>query len=106
MFARAHRFSFKRGAPRNFYNTSLFILRYDRNVNSNLECAVVVGKKVDKKAVVRNRIKRQLVAQIKSLVPTTTPYRVVIIAKKPILEATNDKKYEELTKAFQSTKIT
>lgn len=106
MFARSHRFSFKKGAPRNVYQTPFFVIRYDHKNEGSFECAVVVGKKVDKRAVVRNKIKRQMVVCIKELVPATTASRFVIYAKKSILETTIEAKKEELKKAFEIIKIT
>ena len=105
MFAQRNRFSFKKGAPRKVFSTPLFILRYDIKEENRLECAVVVGKKVDKRAVVRNKVKRQLVKQIKEMVELVSPFKLVIIAKKQILDASTEERYEELLKAFQKTNI-
>jgi ribonuclease P protein component len=105
MFAKSHRFSFKKGAPRRIYQTPLFVIRYDKNNDKKLHCAVVVGKKVDKRAVVRNTIKRQLNITIKELLSLDTEYNIVIFAKKLILSASKEERYEELKKSFKSINI-
>lgn len=105
MFAKSNRFSFRRGAPRSVYSTPFFVIRYDKNYDKKLHCAVVVGKKVDKRAVIRNTIKRQLVVIIKELLSPNTEYDLAIFAKKQILTAQKDEQYEELKKAFEETKI-
>lgn len=56
MFKREHRFSFKTGTPKKKIVTPMFIVRYQESSAPKL--AVVVGKRVSKKAVQRNRVKR------------------------------------------------
>ncbi len=106
MFSKSHRFSFKKSVPKNYYQTPLFVIRYDKNTAESLRCAVVVGKKVDKRAVVRNKIKRQTVETIKKLVPVGTNAVIVIYAKKSILEADNEQRKDILEKAFDIIGIT
>lgn len=105
MFAKSHRFSFKKGAPRRIYSTPLFVVRYEANAKNGLHCAVVVGKKVDKKAVGRNRIKRQLVMIIEGLVPKDTNIDIVIFAKKQIETVEKETIKEEFEKAFKQIEI-
>jgi len=80
-------------------------MRYDRNSEAGLRCGVVVGKKVDKRAVVRNRFKRQLVAFVKELLGQDKKYNLVIIAKKQIKDVEHDQVKEELKKAFLTIHI-
>lgn len=103
MLRRSHRFSFQRGLPRHIFNTLEFVLRYEQNSGS-LKCAVVVGKKVDKRAVMRNNIKRKLVAIVQEVLPVETSYNIVIYAKRPILE-NQDSLSLKLTEALKATKI-
>ena len=105
MFARSHRFSFRNGVPAKVFSTPNFIIRYDKNDRESLECAVVVGKKVDKRAVARNRIKRQIVALIKEILDDKIDFRIVIYAKKSIIETSIGQKKEELEKIFTKTNI-
>ncbi len=106
MLNKAHRFSFKKGAPRRIFSTPLFVLRYDQTDNGGLHCAVVVGKKVDKRAVIRNKIKRQLIEIIQSLVSKDINYEIVLFAKKQIGAVEKEEIYKELDKAFKQLKIT
>lgn len=105
MFARNQRYSFKNGAPKKIYSSPLFVIRYDRNEEQKLECAVVVGKKVDKRAVVRNKLKRQVVSLIKELILPETPVKLVIFAKKPLNGVSNEEKREELLKTLKTIQI-
>lgn len=105
MFAKPHRFSFKKGAPKNTFSTSFFVIRYGRDVEDGLKCGVVVGKKVDRRAVVRNRIKRQIVAVIKEFLDQDEKYDLVIIAKKQIKEVAYEQIREELKKSFLALHI-
>ncbi len=106
MFARSHRFSFKRGVPRNTFQTPFFVIRYDKGSEEKLECAVVVGKRVDKKATSRNRIKRQTVAIIKDILSSEAPFRLVIYAKRSILGTQSEEIRNDLKKSFETIGIT
>lgn len=106
MFSKSHRFSFKKGVPKNYYQTPLFVIRYDKNTTGSFKCAVVVGKKVDKRAVVRNKIKRQTVEIIKELVAQDKNVAIVLYAKKPTLEAGLEQRKDILAKAFDIIGIT
>ncbi len=102
MLPRKHRFSFKRGVPRRIYSTPFFVIRYDGSDGYGLHVAVVVGKKVDKRAVFRNRYKRQIVEATKTLLRKEQNINVVIFAKKQIVQVQREDLYEELKKAFQN----
>lgn len=67
MFAKKNRFSFRRGAPRQTLHTPFFVLAYQKNTDSQFRCAVVVGKKVDKRAVARNTVKRKIVSILEEI---------------------------------------
>lgn len=86
MFARPNRFSFKNGVPRKVFQTPFFVIRYEFIKATGLECAVVVGKKVSKKATERNRIKRKIVAKIKKTIAPERNLRLVVFAKKGLSE--------------------
>lgn len=67
MFKKDRRYSFGKGLPSRYYNTNYFTLRYQKNEEGKSLCAVVVGKKVDKKASTRNRLKRQFTHALKEI---------------------------------------
>lgn len=105
MLPKSHRFSFKKGAPKRIYPTSLFVIRYDNKEEKGLKVAVVVGKKVDKKAVIRNKVKRQLIKILKELVPLDTNFEIVVFAKKGILDNQNEEITQHLKNALIKTQI-
>lgn len=70
-----------------------------------LRCSVVVGKKVDKKAVIRNKVKRMLVSRIKELLPETTPYDMVIYARRGAAELSAEQIGEETKNALNAVRI-
>jgi len=59
MFPKKHRYSFKGVLPKQVFNSQSFSLRFGKN-EDGLKVAVVVSKRVDKRATVRNRIKRKV----------------------------------------------
>ncbi len=105
MFAKAHRFSFKKGAPRIAFSTRLFVIRYEKKKDLGLECSVVVGKKVDKRATVRNKIKRLTVGVIKEIAPIDSPFRIAVYAKKQVLNIGKNEIQDDLQKGFDSIGI-
>ena len=105
MFARQNRFSFRKGVPKKIFSNSFLLIRYDRSTNPKFECAVVVGKKVDTRAVVRNSVKRMLVSIIKELIDTDTQYIIVMYAKKPILLMKREEIKEQMTNVFATIGI-
>lgn len=105
MFARKNRFSFRKGAPKKYFQTPFFTIRYDNSAKSGLEVAVVVGKKVDKRATVRNKTKRKIVAFVKRSVSTGTNFRLVIYAKKQIKTEEFESIEKDLEQAFNKLNI-
>lgn len=105
MLPKRHRFSFKKGAPNKLHSTRLFVIRYNKLNSSGLHAAVIVGKKVDKRATVRNKLKRRIVESIKELLPMSLNVDLVIFAKKPILEVSKEELLEEFKKAFYDIHI-
>jgi len=73
-------------------------LKYLRNDLKVSRFAIVVGVKVSKRAVTRNRLKRQIRAIIQLLLPETAPgYDILILTKKDALKKT----YAELDNQIQ-----
>ena len=70
-------------------------MKFQPNKLSVSRFAVVVGTKVSKKAVVRNRLKRQIRAVIQEYLPRTNPgYDVLFFLKKEAI----GKDFEEISK--------
>lgn len=85
MFSRKNRFSFKGKIPRKIFFNPNFSIRYEKS-SGDFKIAVVVGKKVDTRAVVRNRIKRMIVRILKPILPNDLKYTIIIYAKKPLAQ--------------------
>ena len=67
---------------------------------------ISISKKVSKKAVVRNRIKRQLKAAIRTSLKEIAPgWRVVIVVKPKAIECNYEHFLRELEKLLKETKI-
>ena len=105
MFAQKNRFSFRKGVPKKTFSNSFLFLRYEENTAPSLECAVVVGKKVDTRAVARNSVKRMLVSIIKELIKEDAQYRLVFYAKKSILAMSREEVKEQLRSTLNSSGI-
>ena len=82
------------------------VIKYKKVKEKELKIGFVVSTKVDKRAVVRNKLKRQLREIVhKLLLDLESGYHVILIAKSSALELN----YTELTKqvifAFSKIKI-
>lgn len=106
MLRKKNRYSFRKGVPKNIFATPFFVLRYQESNMPMVSCAVVVGKKVDKRAVLRNRIRRQVVVEVKKLLLNLDQkFEIVIYVKKNMSTLESEQMNEELKKAFTSTHI-
>lgn len=66
---------------------SEFIFKFAKNKEESTKIGFVVSTKVDKNAVGRNRLKRQMREAIGSFLPDIKPgYSILIIAKKQALD--------------------
>lgn len=105
MFNKRQRFSFKKGVPKRVFTSPFFVLRYQRKVLPEAHYSVVVGKRVDKKAVIRNRVKRQLMKNLEELFENkSSDLDIVIYGRKGILNATSKESLGELKKALEQIK--
>ncbi|MFI5265130.1 MAG: ribonuclease P protein component [Candidatus Levyibacteriota bacterium] len=83
MFKRSQRFSFRRGTPKLKRITPLFILRFQKSEETP-KYAVVTGKIVSKKAVLRNRVKRIFLQSLKEVIAETpNSYDLVFFLRRP-----------------------
>lgn len=86
MFKRSQRFSFRRGSPKAKRITPLFILRFQKAIQAP-KYAVVAGKIVSKKAVLRNRAKRVFIQALKEvLLKNPNFYDLVFFLRLPFHE--------------------
>lgn len=70
------------------------------------QLAVVVSKKVSRKAVQRNRVKRRIRAALRPLIPQIQPgYWIVISARGPILTATWDQICQEIRRLLEKARL-
>lgn len=86
---------------RNFFLPELTI-KYKTNQTGNTKIGFIVSGRVDKKAVVRNKLARHLRETCRALLPQLKDgYLVLIIAKKQLLELDFGKIKQQLTFAFE-----
>ncbi len=72
------------------FKTRLFIVRFKKNRAQNLRFRVIISKKVDLKAVKRNRLRRQVYEAIRTNLETKKPKEgndLILIAKKSTINA-------------------
>ncbi len=86
MLAKAYRFhghnslSFVYRAGKTARSPQLTLRYVPNSRRSTYRVAVVVGKKISKSAVVRNRIRRRVYEQVRGLTPVTERYDLVVTA--------------------------
>jgi ribonuclease P protein component len=81
-------------------------LKIKKTKNKNCRLCFVVGCKVSKKAVERNKIKRRLREALKGIYLELVPgYDIVIIAKKEVLGKSYTEIKEDTIKTLKSAKI-
>jgi ribonuclease P protein component len=82
---------------KDFYTTPFFVLKIAKNEKSFSRFGFIVSKKIDKRATVRNRIKRQVRVCIETNFSKIIPgYDMLFILKKQMLGKTT-KEIGELT---------
>ncbi len=85
------------------------LLTIDPEHTNNLKPTAIgisVGKKVSKKAVIRNRIKRQIAGAIREMLPSIAPgWKVVIIVKSAAIECKYEHFLRELNQLLKEATI-
>lgn len=77
---------------KNFLSTPFFLLKIAENNLVNNRYRFVISKKIDKRAVIRNKIKRILSSCIEDMFKETkTGYDMLFLAKKEISNVQRDK---------------
>lgn len=86
MFAKKNRYSFKGPLPKKTKSFPSFMVRYGKN-DGGLKVAVVVSKRVDKRATVRNKIKRRILETIRKNIKVEEPFDLIFYVKKNVLNS-------------------
>lgn len=106
MLKKDQRFSFKDELPKKIISSPLFVLRYQKNNDSEIKCAVVVSKRVDKRAVARNRLKRIFLNIIEDISKNKAmPFNMVFFLKKEVLGKEQNYIKKEIEKILTQVKI-
>jgi|SRR3989344_4035799 len=79
-------------------SSPLFLLRIGKNQYEYNRIGVVVSKKVDTRAVIRNKVKRLILLCLERLQETKKGYDMLFILRKPITEKTQEEIYEIIKK--------
>lgn len=101
MLNKDRRYSFRKGVPKKSIVATTCMLRYQPNPEGP-KVAVVVSKKVDKKAVVRNRLKRRFYHIVEEILhENVIPFDVVFFLREGIKESDDikDEVHSALLKA-------
>lgn len=88
--------------PATHVTTPHFVLRIKKNELTHPRVSVVVSKKVDKRAVGRNFLRRQAYTAISPLLPSLSGYDIVISVKKTGETLSVGAVQQELTPALAS----
>jgi ribonuclease P protein component len=80
MLPKANRFTFKSKLPKQTLSYQSFSIKYGIN-DEGLKVAVVVSKKVDKRAVVRNKIKRVIIESVTQNLGKDANWTLIFYAK-------------------------
>jgi ribonuclease P protein component len=80
------------------YNSALFTARVSENKENKVRFGFVVSKRIDKKAVVRNRTKRVLRDAAAEFIGNLSGKDIVVVAKKSL----DFSQKEEVAKEFSS----
>jgi ribonuclease P protein component len=91
----------------NRYQSSHFVLRALATAPEQpLQIGIVISRNVSKKAVVRNRLKRQIQGVMRELLPSLLPgWRVIIILRPRVVECNYEHFLRELKQLFSKTEM-
>lgn len=89
-----------------YFGTKEFYIKFVKNDLIYSKISVVVPIKIDKRAVIRNRIKRQLSEIIRLIYKDIKPgFNIVFFCKNPILEAKPELLKQDVIKALSESKL-
>jgi ribonuclease P protein component len=90
-------------SPARYYKTQLFSIKYAPNQMSVSRFAFIVRKATDKRAVVRNRIRRVFRSCIEELLEeVTVGYDMLFFLEKGIMDSTRDELLKEVKKTLEA----
>jgi len=107
MLKRSHRLSAKTRISGSFHLTGLlFTLRYVKNREKESRFVFIVSKKVNKSAVIRNRIRRQMSEGVADLLTKIKPgYDFLFTAKKNAQGKTTEEIYKEIESNIKKAEL-
>jgi ribonuclease P protein component len=82
------------------YNSALLNVRIAENKEANVRFGFVVSKRIDKKAVVRNRTKRVLRDAAEEFIVSLSGKNIIIVAKKSLEFSDKEEVVKELRNIF------
>jgi ribonuclease P protein component len=89
-----------------YARTPLFGVKYAKNTMQGSRFAFVVRKSIDKRAVVRNRIRRVFRSCIEELAHEIVPgYNMLFFLEKGIMDVTRDELLKEVSKTFEEKRL-
>lgn len=87
-------------------STEHFIIKIAENNTKSIRSAVIIGKKIDKRAVYRNKMRRQVYESLKDLMGKTSPgVDALFIMKKSILGKTRQALFSEIESVFKKERL-
>jgi len=89
-----------------YFGAKEFYIKYNSNNLDYSKISVVVPIKIDKRAVIRNRIKRQLSEIIRLMYKDIKPgFNIVLFCKNPILETKQEDMRKQVKYILENTKL-
>lgn len=85
--------------------TPYFVLKYKKEEAGVAKFGFIVSKKIDKRAVVRNKIKRVLQEAVRENLERIYPYTFLIIAKKEIINESFEKIENTMSEVLKKEKL-
>ena len=87
-------------------STFFFTLRFWENGESLSKFAFIISKKIDKRAVTRNKIKRSITRVLEELLSEIKPgYSFIFIPKREILEKSQTELEDSIKEAFKNNNL-
>lgn len=106
MFAKDTRYLFQGGIPSQTLSTPYFLFKYQKNLDQKNHYAIVVSKKVDKRSVVRNSLKRKMSHILRELLKETKEFYDLVFFTRPcIVSLSNEQLKQEIARALERVNI-
>lgn len=106
MFKKENRLSAREKLSGPTLNSELFSLKISKNSLSRSRFGFIVSKKIDKRATVRNSLKRKMRSCLEENFKLIKPgYDMLFVIKKKALEKSREEVCQEVTKILSGRKI-